>query len=173
MTGITSSGQDYRVAVVDESVAEILSVVAERAIVVRCRVRWSRRLADCINTVVPVVAFRARLGNRIDDGVVEVTVETEGLDAMACTAIDGRYRMAVRLAGRRNTMTGITPVTHDFRAGVVGEGTLKTCGRMTQCAFRVGIRVRGRGRFTCGHSAVVASRTRSRNTRMIKAAVQL
>ena len=37
-----------------------------------------------------------------------------------------RYRMPVRLTGRRNTMAGIAPVTHNLRAGVVGEGTLKT-----------------------------------------------
>ncbi len=60
---------------------------------------------------------------------------------MAYTTIDGRYRMPVRLTGRRITMAGIASVTHHIRAGVVGEGPLKTFSRMTGTAFGVGIRV--------------------------------
>lgn len=80
--------------------------------------------------------------------------------------------MAVRLTHRRNTMAGIASVTHDLRARVVGEGTLKTYGRMTQTAFRFGIRVRRGGRLARGHRAVVTTSARSGNTRMIKATVR-
>ncbi len=75
---------------------------------------------------------------------------------MAYTAIDGRYRVPGRLTGRRNAMTGIAPVTHNVRAGVVGEGALKTYSRMTGPAFGVGIRVGWSGRLTFGDHAVVA-----------------
>ncbi len=104
--------------------------------------------------------------------MVEKTAETECRDGVACTAIDGRYRMAAGLTGRRNTMARIAPVAHDVRAGVVREGTLKTRRRMTDAAFGIGTRVRWGGRFAYGYPAVVATRARSGNARMIKAAVQ-
>ncbi len=61
--------------------------------------------------------------------------ETEGLDVMAYTAIDGRHRMPVRLTRRRNTMTGIAPVTDNLRAGMVGVGIGKISRVMAQFAF--------------------------------------
>jgi len=66
--------------------------------------------------------------------------------------------MAVRLTGRANAMAGIAPVAHHIRAGVIGEGALESRGRMTGAAFRVGIRVRRRGRLALRDRAVVATR---------------
>ena len=89
--------------------------------------------------------------------MVENATEAEGCGAMARGAIDERYGMADSLTGRTNTVAGIAPVTHNIRAGVVGEGPQKTCGRMTGTAFRVGIRVGRRGRLAFRHHAVVAT----------------
>ena len=80
------------------------------------------RLGGRINTIVIVVAGFARLYRRIDDAVVENATEAEGCGAMARGAIDERYGMADSLTGRTNTVAGIAPVTHNIRAGVVGEG---------------------------------------------------
>ena len=73
--------------------------------------------------------------------MVEDAIETEGRDAMTRGAINERYGMAAGLSGRRDAMTGIASVIRYVRAGVVGEGPLKTFSRMTGTAFGVGIRV--------------------------------
>jgi len=104
--------------------------------------------------------------------VVEHTTETECRDAMADIAIDVRYGMADRWTGRGNTMAGIAPVTHNFRAAVVGERSLKTDSRMAEAAVSVCVRVRGGGRLTCGHSTIVAKGAITADSDMIKAAIQ-
>ena len=61
---------------------------------------------------------------------------------------------------------------------MVGVGALKTCSRMAESAFNVGIRVRARwgvvggGRLTNHQVAIVASDAATGDTRMIKAAVR-
>jgi hypothetical protein len=89
--------------------------------------------------------------------VIENATETEGRDAMTCAAIDECSRVTNGLPGRVNAMAGIASVTHNLRAGVVGEGTLKTVSRMAGTAFGAGVRV-GRGRrLTYGDQTVVAT----------------
>ena len=59
---------------------------------------------------------------------------------------------------------------------MVGVGALKTCSRMAESAFNVGIRVRsswGGGRLTDRQVAIVTGDAATGDTRMIKAAVRL
>lgn len=75
-------------------------------------------------------------------------------------------------------MALIASATHNRRTCVVGIGALKTCYRMAEYAFNVGNRVSagwgvvGSGRLADGDSAIVAHAATTRNTRMIKAAIQ-
>jgi hypothetical protein len=116
--------------------------------------------------------------------VVENSTKTEGDDAMTDIAIDIGYWMAhylrpsrVRPAGI-TVMTGIAAIICNQGTAVVGVSAQKTVGRMTVDAFRVSLRVAtgrgviGGGRLADAHSAVVAHAATTRNTRMIKTAIQ-
>lgn len=76
---------------IDECAGETIRVMAHSTIGAGCRVSGNGgRLAARINTVVVIMARSTRLYRWIDHPVVENTTETEGRDAVACIAIDGR-----------------------------------------------------------------------------------
>ena len=160
--------------VVDECVGEAVGVVAHAAVFDGNRMRGHRgRLAGCINAVVVVVARFTWLDGRIDDAVAEDTAKTEGRGTVAGAAVDERHRMAGRLAGRGNTVAGITSVADDLRAGMVRVGARETFCRVTGATFGAGVRVGWGRRLAFRHRAVMTPRARPGNTRMIEAAVGL
>jgi hypothetical protein len=68
--------------------------------------------------------------------VIEKTVEAEGLDVMADTAIDGHVRMTDRLTGRVGTIVAGTAAEVRNNGGVmVGVGIGKISRVMAQLAF--------------------------------------
>jgi hypothetical protein len=71
--------------------------------------------------------------------VFEITVEAEGLDGMADTAIDGHIRMADCLTACRTRpigyMTGITGEVRDNGGGVVRLGISKISRVMAKFAL--------------------------------------
>ena len=144
-------------AVIDEGVSEVRGVMARSAVLGRCQVRGHCRcLAGSIDTVDIVMTRLTRL-HRWIDAVIEDTIETEGRDAMTCSAIDERDRMAVDRSGCGHPMAGIASVADYRRSGVVGEGTEKTVGRVAGTAFCVGVRMRRGGRLAYRHRAIVAT----------------
>ncbi|MAF84186.1 MAG: hypothetical protein CL797_08800 [Chromatiales bacterium] len=80
--------------------------------------------------------------------MIEDTIKTEGLYSMTRSAIDERHGMAIGWSGRGNPMAGITSVTHNRGASVVGKGPLKTVSRVAGTTFYVGVRVRWGGCLT-------------------------
>ncbi len=56
---------------------------------------------------------------------------------------------------------------------MVGIGAEETCSRVAVATLGAGIRVRGRGGLANGYDAVVATRARPGNSRMIEAAVRI
>jgi hypothetical protein len=111
--------------------------MARSAIVGGYRVVKNRRvLTDRINTINHIVTFRAGLIYRVNDPVIEKTVQTEGLDVVADTAIDGHHRMADRLSRRVGAIVaGIAGEVRDSGGGVVGVGIGKISRVMAQFAF--------------------------------------
>jgi len=109
--------------------------------------------------------------------VEDATGHFETYDAMACIAIDVRYRMPWRwvtcLIILGNTVTGIASATHNGRVGVVGVSAKKTVYGMTVNAFRVGFIMDLSRRLTNGNSTVVATAASPADIRMIKAAVRI
>ena len=68
--------------------------------------------------------------------MIEKTVEAEGLDVMADTAIDGHVRMTDRLTGRVGAIVaGIAAEVRDHGGGMVGVGIRKISRVMAQFAF--------------------------------------
>ena len=105
--------------------------------------------------------------------MIEDTIETKRHYAMATSAINIRYRMAIGRASCRHSVAGIASITRDLRARVVRVGTEKTISRMTEAAFRVGSRMRRAGRLANTDCPVVTTRARSSNTRMVITAIWL
>ena len=68
--------------------------------------------------------------------MIEKTVEAEGLDVMADTAIDGHVGMTDRLTGRVGAIVaGIAAEVRDNGGGVIGVGVGKISRVMAQFAF--------------------------------------
>ena len=81
------------------------------------------RLADRIDAVVAVMAIRAGLRDRVDNGVIEHTAHIEVHDTVAYTTVDTRYRVTGRPPGSNSiVVAGITALADNVRAGMVGKG---------------------------------------------------
>ena len=110
--------------------------------------------------------------------MVEYTGHIEAHDTVACAAVYGWYRVAVRRPDRGNAMAGIATEVRNNGRGMVGECIQETCSRMTGYAVRVGDRMsagRDVGCSRClayGRNAIVTARTTTRYARVIKLAVR-
>ena len=110
--------------------------------------------------------------------MVEYTGHIEAHDTVACAAVYGWYRVAVRRPDRGNAMAGIATEVRNNGRGMVGECIQETCSRMTGYAVRVGDRVSagrgidGRRRLTDSSVTVVATAASTRDAGVIKTTVR-
>ena len=103
--------------------------------------------------------------------MIEDTIETKRHYAMATSAINIRYRMAIGRASCRHSVAGVASITHNLRTRVVGVGAEKTIRRMTEAAFHGSSRMRRAGGLADADCPVVTTRARLSNTRVIKTTV--
>ena len=191
MTGIAARGEHGRIVVVDanwriESVGGMARLAIDP---IRMGASGRDRCpARRVDTIGSIVACNTGQYRGIDQTMIENAIQTESRDAMTVTTIDGshigscHHRMPHRrisnIVGGRYSMTGITTGSDDGGIGVVGEGAQETGRRMTANALSTGNRmgtrwvIGSRGRFAGGCAAVVATRTATRNTRVIELTVR-
>lgn len=191
MTGITARGEHGRIVVVDtdwriEGVGGVAGLAIDP---IRMGASGRDRCpARRVDTIGSIVACNTGQYRGINQTMIENAIETESRDAMTVATIDGshigsyHFRMPHRgisnIVGGRYSMTGIATGSDNGGVGVVGEGAQKTGCRMTANAFSTGNRmstrwvIGSRGRFAGGGATVVATRTATRNTRVIKLTVR-
>ena len=84
-----------------------------------------------------VMAIRAK--RRLINVTCSMTKDAAGESAggMADTAVLARWHVVEWFTNRRNTMTGIAPVTHDVMAGMIDERASESIGVMTATTIRL------------------------------------
>jgi len=105
--------------------------------------------------------------------MVEYAAHVEAHDTMTGNTINIRHRMTERLADCCNAMAGIAAKVGNNGRSVIGIGAEKTDCCMAVAAFGNSIGMWGCRRFADGYDAVVATRARPVNSRMIVAAVRI
>ena len=110
--------------VIGKRAEERIGIVAIPAIGVCYRVGgYCRAFSGRTDTVVIVMAGRARLRYRVDDGVVKHPAKAEGGDAVAGGTVDGGVGVADGLTRHlADAVAGVAPLTDNIRAGMVRVG---------------------------------------------------